>query len=57
MVPTMINALVNYPGIREYDLTSMVTIPFGASPMPDAVLAHAREVMPWCTFMHVYGMT
>ncbi len=57
MVPTMINALVNYPGIREYDLTSMVTIPFGASPMPDAVLTRAREVMPWCTFMHVYGMT
>ena len=32
-------------------------IPFGASPMPDAVLQRATETLPWCRFLHLYGMT
>ena len=32
-------------------------VPFGASPMPDAVLARATEKLPGCRFLHVYGMT
>ena len=32
-------------------------MPFGASPMPDAVLQRATERLPACRFLHVYGMT
>ncbi|HUN40993.1 MAG TPA: long-chain fatty acid--CoA ligase [Acetobacteraceae bacterium] len=57
LVPTMVNALVNYPELDKYDLSTLKMIPFGASPMPDAVLQRATEKMPWCRFLHVYGMT
>ena len=57
LVPTMINALVNFPGLDAHDLSSLTMVPFGASPMPDAVLARATEKLPGCCFLHVYGMT
>ncbi len=57
LVPTMINALVNFPGLDAHDLSTLQMVPFGASPMPDAVLARAGEKLPGCRFLHVYGMT
>ena len=57
LVPTMINALVNFPGLDAHDLSTLQMVPFGASPMPDAVLARATEKLPGCRFLHVYGMT
>ncbi|HUB10637.1 MAG TPA: long-chain fatty acid--CoA ligase [Acetobacteraceae bacterium] len=57
LVPTMINALVNYPDLDKHDLSTLTMIPFGASPMPDAVLQRATEKLPWCRFLHLYGMT
>lgn len=57
LVPTMINALVNFPDLDKHDLSSLKMVPFGASPMPDAVLARAIEKLPGCQFLHVYGMT
>ena len=53
----MVNALVNYPGLDAHDLSTLKMVPFGASPMPDAVLQRATETLPWCRFLHVYGMT
>ena len=38
LVPTMVNAVANYPEIGKYDISSLRVIPYGASPMPDAVL-------------------
>ncbi len=57
LVPTMINALVNSPAVDAHDLSSLATVAFGASPMPDAVLRRAREKLPRCGFVHLYGMT
>lgn len=57
LVPTMVNAVANYPNIGKYDISSLRVIPYGASPMPDAVLKKAAEVMPNVRFLHVYGMT
>jgi long-chain acyl-CoA synthetase len=57
LVPTMINALVNAPAIDAHDLSSLKKLPFGASPMPDAVLRRAVEKLPHCDFVHLYGMT
>ena len=57
LVPTMINATANFPAIGEYDISSLRVIPYGAAPMPDAVLQKAMATMPGVRFLHVYGMT
>jgi long-chain acyl-CoA synthetase len=57
LVPTMINALVNFPDLDKHDMSSLKMVPFGASPMPDAVLTRAIEKLPACRFLHLYGMT
>lgn len=56
-VPTMINMLANFPKVRDYDLSKLKRILYGASPMPEAVLLRALEIMPHCEFIHAYGMT
>lgn len=57
IVPTMINMLVNHPEVTRFDLSSMTRIGYGASPMPEAVLLRAMELMPNILFQHAYGMT
>ena len=56
-VPTMMNALVNHPDIEKYDLSSLESVAYGASPMPEAVIRRAMEVIPDCGFIHAYGQT
>jgi long-chain acyl-CoA synthetase len=56
-VPTMINMLANHPRVRDYDLSSLKYILYGASPMPEGVLRTALDVLPGCAFIHAYGMT
>jgi long-chain acyl-CoA synthetase len=53
----MVNMLANFPGVETYDLSSLRTIFYGASPMPEAVLAKAMQVFPACEFIQGYGMT
>ena len=57
LVPTMVNALVNFPSVGDYDVSSLQLVPYGASPMPDAVLQAATRVFPNVQFLHVYGMS
>jgi long-chain acyl-CoA synthetase len=57
IVPTMINMLVNHEYVTSYDLSSVERLLFGASPMPEAVLKRAREVMPGVSFHHLYGQS
>lgn len=57
LVPTMVNMLANFPSVETYDLSSLRTIAYGASPMPEAVLAKAMQVFPACEFIQGYGMT
>ncbi len=57
LVPTMINMTVNHADVGDYDLSSLKDVLFGASPMPDAVLKTALEVIPNAQFHHVYGQT
>ncbi|HEY9239197.1 MAG TPA: AMP-binding protein, partial [Burkholderiaceae bacterium] len=56
-VPTMINMLLNHADFAKYDLTSVRYCEYGASPMPDAVLAAAIERLPTWVFIQGYGMT
>jgi long-chain acyl-CoA synthetase len=57
LVPTMINIVVNFPAVQDYDVASLKTILYGGSPMPGAVIARALQVFPACGFAQGYGMT
>ncbi len=56
-VPTMINMICSHPRFAEFDISSLVRVLYGASPMPEGVLRKALELMPNCRFIHAYGMT
>jgi len=56
LVPTMINMVINHPAVKQYDLSSLKVIIYGASPIPEAVLQTAMETLP-CDFIQGYGMT
>jgi long-chain acyl-CoA synthetase len=57
IVPTMINMMVNHPEVANHDLSSMERLLFGASPMPEAVIRRAADVMPGVRLVHLYGQT
>ncbi len=57
IVPTMINMMVHHPDVTKYDLSSVERLLFGASPMPEAVLRRATEVMPSTKFVQAYGQS
>jgi long-chain acyl-CoA synthetase len=56
LVPTMINFLINYPGVQDCDTSSLEMILYGASPMPvDRLLAAVNIFGP--ILLQAYGMT
>lgn len=56
LVPTMINRLLEHPGIEGADLSSMRCIFYGGGPMPLTVLKRAIERIR-CGFTQGYGLT
>ncbi|TMM51739.1 long-chain-fatty-acid--CoA ligase [Sulfitobacter sabulilitoris] len=56
LVPTVVQSLLNVPGIEQADLSSMQLLMYGAAPIGDVLLSRAMEVLR-CQFMHAYGMT
>ncbi|MEM7019114.1 MAG: long-chain-fatty-acid--CoA ligase [Pseudomonadota bacterium] len=56
LVPTMINALINYPEVKDVDINSLRTVAYGASPIPPIVLKQAIDVLG-CQFLQLFGMT
>jgi acyl-CoA synthetase (AMP-forming)/AMP-acid ligase II len=57
LVPTMIQMLVDDPAIADSDLSSLVHLVYGASPISEALLGRARKVFPSAGFTQAYGMT
>jgi long-chain acyl-CoA synthetase len=57
LVPTMIAMLVNFSGVEHYDLASLELMIYGGSPMPEALIARALDVLPGCEFIQIYGQT
>ncbi len=57
LVPTMINRLVHHPDLHKFDLTSLVAITYGASPMPQTLMRDALIALPGIQFNQSYGMT
>ena len=56
LVPTMVNFVVNFPEVKEYDLSSLRRFTYGASPMPVELLKNAIPIFD-CDIMQGYGMT
>jgi long-chain acyl-CoA synthetase len=56
LIPTMVNWLLNHPGVERFDLGSLRKIMYGASPMPVDRLKQAMDAFR-CRFQQGYGMT
>jgi len=56
LVPTVVQAVLEVPHVKEADLASMQLLMYGAAPMGDVLLRRAIEVLG-CQFMQAYGMT
>ncbi|MEQ9642435.1 MAG: long-chain-fatty-acid--CoA ligase [Alphaproteobacteria bacterium] len=57
LVPTMVNMVVNHPKAGDFDLSSLKHVLYGASPMPEAVVRKAMQVIPGAEFQQAYGQT
>jgi acyl-CoA synthetase (AMP-forming)/AMP-acid ligase II len=57
LVPAMIQALVDCPGLPEYDTTSIRHLLYGAAPISEALLDRAMAAFPNVQFIQGYGMT
>ena len=57
LVPTMLQALLAHPRFAEFDLGCLQRILYGASPISEALLEKAMDLLPQAAFMQVYGLT
>jgi acyl-CoA synthetase (AMP-forming)/AMP-acid ligase II len=58
LVPTMIQMLIDHPSFDgSRDVSSLRTIMYGASPMPERLLERAMAAFPGVDFVQAYGMT
>jgi long-chain acyl-CoA synthetase len=57
LVPTMIQMLVDHPGLEKYDLSSLKSVLYGASVISEAVMDRAMARLPKAQFFQAYGMT
>ena len=55
-VPTVIQSLVNAPGVDEMPLGSLELMIYGAAPISETLLLRAMAVFG-CRFSHAYGLT
>ncbi|MDP3895439.1 MAG: AMP-binding protein, partial [Mesorhizobium sp.] len=56
MAPTMVQAMLNVPGIEDTDLSSLHTICYSAAPMPVPLLRRGLQLLG-PVFLQLYGMT
>ncbi len=56
LVPAMINALLEHPGLESYDLSSLRLIVYGGSAIPEDRLRAALSRLP-CQLSQGYGLT
>jgi acyl-CoA synthetase (AMP-forming)/AMP-acid ligase II len=57
LVPTMIQLVVDDPAVAGFDLASLRSVVYGASPISPAVLDRAMKVFDSADFTQGYGMT
>jgi acyl-CoA synthetase (AMP-forming)/AMP-acid ligase II len=56
VVPTMLQAILDHPDFRKYNLSSLRLIGYGASPMPLELLLRAKQDLPK-DYSNYFGMT
>jgi len=56
-VPTMLNMVLNEPDFESYDVSSIKTLSYGASPMPVELLKKVVRAFPGVNLFQAYGMT
>lgn len=57
VVPTMLRWLLDHPDMATRDISSLVSIRYGAAPIDTTLLARAMKAIPSAGFMQVYGQT
>ena len=57
MVPTMLKQLIDHPKFKDFDLSSLRVITYGAAPMPLEVIKKAINVFPKVSFINAFGQT
>ncbi|WP_293002900.1 long-chain fatty acid--CoA ligase [Nevskia sp.] len=57
LVPTMLQMLVDFPGIRSRNTASVQRLLYGASPVSEALLDRTMAALPTAALSQVYGMT
>ena len=57
LVPTMLQMLVDAPGVKEADLSSLTRVLYGASPISEALLERVARTLPDALLTQAYGMT
>lgn len=57
LVPTMIQMMVDHPDAASFDLSSLETMVYGASPINEALVERAVALLPRTNFIQIYGMT
>jgi long-chain acyl-CoA synthetase len=55
-VPTVLQSILDVPIVKEADLSSLSLLMYGASPIGEALLRRALDVLD-CGFIQAYGMT
>ena len=57
VVPTMLARILDHPDFAAADLSSLQTVTYGASPMPEDLITRATEAMPHVGFVNTFGQT
>jgi acyl-CoA synthetase (AMP-forming)/AMP-acid ligase II len=57
LVPTMIQMTVDHPEAAGFDLSSLETLVYGASPISEALVERATKLLPTTQLIQIYGMT
>lgn len=55
LTPGLLNFVLNFSDVADYDLSSFQRIQYGGSPMAVATLKRAMALMPECKFQQGYG--
>lgn len=55
--PTVWIGLLRHPGFDQHDLSSLVNIYYGASIMPEPIVAELQQRLPGCRLFNCYGQS
>jgi len=57
LVPTMMNLLTQFADIKRYDLSSLVLLAYGGSPIAPETIRRMRDILPNTRLVQVYGLS